>query len=84
MTMSTKVQMPSLVSTMLTRRREELNVGSVMTMSTKVQMPSLINTMLICQQEELNVVEGSACNCSHPTWKLASRAIAAKVLRIAS
>ncbi len=30
------------------------------------------------------MVEGSACNCSHPTWKPESRAMATKVLRIAS
>jgi hypothetical protein len=40
-----------------------------MTMSTKVQMPYLVTTMSIFRQEKLNVVEGIACNCSHPTWK---------------
>jgi hypothetical protein len=33
---------------------------------------------------ELNVVERSACNYSHPTWKLVSRVMVAKVLQIAS
>jgi hypothetical protein len=44
----------------------------------------LVNTMSTHQWEELNVVEGSACNCSCPTWKPSSHAMATKVLQIAS
>jgi hypothetical protein len=43
-----------------------------------------VNTMLTHQQKELNVVEGSACNCFHPTWKPTSRVMATKVSQIAS
>jgi len=55
-----------------------------MTMLTRVQMPSLVSTMSTCWQEELNVVEGSTCNCFHPTWKPTSRAMVAKVLQTTS
>jgi len=40
--------------------------------------------MLIRWWKELNVVEGSTCNCSHPTWKLTSYVMATKVSQIAS
>jgi hypothetical protein len=43
-----------------------------MTMLAKMRMSFLVNIMSIHQRKELNVVEGSACNCSYPTWKLAS------------
>ncbi len=59
-------------------------VGLAMTTSAKVQMSSLVNTMSTRQRKELNLVERSACNCSRPTWKLASCIMAAKVSRIAS
>jgi hypothetical protein len=36
------------------------------------------------QQEEWNVVERSACNCSHFTWKSASHAIATKMSQTTS
>jgi hypothetical protein len=39
--------------------------------------------MLTRQWEELNVVEGSACNYFHPTWKPTSRVMATKVSQIA-
>jgi hypothetical protein len=55
-----------------------------MTTSTRVWMPSLVNIMSTRQQKELNVVEGSACNCFCPMWKLASHTMVAKVLWIAS
>jgi len=44
-------------------------------------MPFLVSTMSTHQQKELNVVEGSACNYSCPTWKLAFCAMVAKVLQ---
>jgi hypothetical protein len=47
-------------------------------------MPFLVSTMSIHRQKELNVVERNACNCSCPTWKLASHTMMAKVSRIPS
>jgi hypothetical protein len=61
-----------------------VRVGLVMITSTKVRMPFLVSTMSTHQQKELNVVEGSACNYSCPTWKLAFCAMVAKMLQIAS
>ncbi len=60
------------------------HIGSTMITLVKVQMPSLVNTMLTHQRKELKVVEGSACNCSHPMWKPKSHAMATKVSRITS
>ncbi len=66
------------------RRNKSTQVWSTMTTLIKVWMPSLVNTMSIHWREELNVVKKSSCNCFHPTWKLASRAMAPKVSQIAS
>ncbi len=55
-----------------------------MTMSTKVQMPYLVCTMSTCQRKELNVIEGNACNCSRPKWKLVFHVMVAKVSWITS
>jgi len=59
-------------------------VGSTITTSTKVWIPSLVNIMSTCWQKKWNMVERSACNCSCPTWNLASCVMAAKVLRTTS
>jgi hypothetical protein len=61
-----------------------VRVELVMTMLVKVRMPSLVSTMSTHRQKELNVVEGNACNCSCPTWKLASHIMATKVSWIPS
>jgi hypothetical protein len=55
-----------------------------MTTLTNVRISSLVNTMSTHQWEEWKVVEKSTCNCFHPTWKLASHAIATKVSWITS
>jgi hypothetical protein len=47
-------------------------------------MPSLISIMSTRWWDKLNVVEGSACNCSHLTWKPTSCAMATKVSQITS
>ncbi len=56
-------------------------VELAMTMSTEVRMPSLVSTMSIHQQKELNVIKIIKCNYFHPTWKLTSHAMVAKVLQ---
>ncbi len=66
------------------RGSKSTHVGSAMTTSTKVQMPSLVNTMSIHRQKEFNMFEGSTCSYFHPTWKLASCTMAAKVLQTTS
>ncbi len=55
-----------------------------MTTSSSVWISFLVNIMSTHQQEEWNVVERSACNCSHFTWKSASHAIATKMSQTTS
>jgi hypothetical protein len=55
-----------------------------MTTLTKMWMSSMVNTISTHQQEELNVVEGNACDCFCPIWKLTSCTMVAKVLQITS
>jgi hypothetical protein len=65
-----------------TWQNKSAHVGLAMTTLVKVWMPYLVSTMLTCKQEELNVVEGSACNYSHPMWKPTSYTMVAKMLWI--
>jgi hypothetical protein len=55
-----------------------------MTTLVRVRMPPLVSTMSIRPWKQLNVVEGNACHCSCPTWKLTFRPMVAKVLQITS
>jgi hypothetical protein len=50
-----------------------------MTTSARVKISSLVNIMSTHQQKEWNMVQGSVCNCFHPTWKLAFDVMVAKL-----
>ncbi len=63
---------------------KSIRVGFAMMISNRVQTPSLVNAISIHWWEELNVVEGSACNCICPMWRLTSYTMATKVLWITS
>jgi hypothetical protein len=60
-------------------QNKSIRVGSVMTTSARVWIPSLVNTTSTCWQKEWNMVQGSACNYSHPTWNSTSYTIATKI-----
>jgi hypothetical protein len=53
-------------------------------MSIRVWVPYLVNTKSTRQWKELNMVEESASNYFHPTWKLAFHTMVTKVLRMTS
>jgi hypothetical protein len=66
------------------RRSKFVQVGLAMTTLVRMRMPSLVSTMSTHRQKELNVVEESACDCSHPTWKPTFDTMVTKVSQIAS
>jgi len=62
------------------QRSKSTCVGSTMITSIKVWIPFLVDTMSTRQWKEWNTIEKSTCSYSCPTWKLASHAMATKVL----
>jgi hypothetical protein len=61
------------------QQSESACVGSTMTTSTRVRIPSLVSHNVNLSTKEWNMVEKNVCNFSHPTWKLASHVMAAKM-----